>query len=576
VVLGVAFSPDGTRLVTSGWTAKVWDARTGTPLLDLGKSAGESVQHIAFSPDGTRLATGGGGGTVTIWDARNRHKLMDGLLPPEERDYRLFWTRPLPEFHREEYFKALRAKDSFAARFHLDRAEPDAQFHVNLGVLLRENDDLDGAIAEYRAAIGLDPKLIGAHKKSALALADKDDCDGASAVFRQILALDPKDADVANDLGGQGQLAERNRRDFMVRLLTASTMPVLKVTETYGRPYFAARLFAAAFDGDPKLADDLDAQHRYNAACYAVLAAGGQDKDAKKLDDKERTHWRQQALNWLHAELAAYGKQLQNGHPETRLSLRQRLEHWHQDAALDGIRNPAALAKLPAPERQACQQLWDDLAHFAARLFTKANAGAWGTFEDPDEDCAFKVENGVLALTVPGSDHDLSSERGKMNAPRVLRPVEGDFTVEVKVAGKFEPRRQGVITRAAYQGAGFLIRQDDNNYLRLDRACLWNGRDHIAYANFELRVGGALERFGSATVFTKLDNDKETWLKIERRGNEFKAYATQEAGKWQALGTKTLAAPGRIEVGVAAINGAREQFTPRYSDFELKKAGPAN
>src|SRR6185437_859448 len=37
VVWGVAFSPDGTRIVTGSAdaTAKVWDARTGAPLLEL-------------------------------------------------------------------------------------------------------------------------------------------------------------------------------------------------------------------------------------------------------------------------------------------------------------------------------------------------------------------------------------------------------------------------------------------------------------------------------------------------------------------------------------------------------------
>ena len=35
--MSVAFSPDGTRIVTGSEdkTAKVWDARTGTPLLEL-------------------------------------------------------------------------------------------------------------------------------------------------------------------------------------------------------------------------------------------------------------------------------------------------------------------------------------------------------------------------------------------------------------------------------------------------------------------------------------------------------------------------------------------------------------
>ena len=42
----------------------------------------------------------------------------------------------------------------------------------------------------------------------------------------------------------------------------------------------SARLYAAAFAADPKLADDLKAGHRYNAACFAALAAAGQGEDA--------------------------------------------------------------------------------------------------------------------------------------------------------------------------------------------------------------------------------------------------------------------------------------------------------
>jgi WD40 repeat protein len=66
----VAFSPDGVRLATASLdkTVKVWDIRTGTPLLDLKHSA--PVGSVAFSPDGTRLAAGSGDMTVRIWEGR--------------------------------------------------------------------------------------------------------------------------------------------------------------------------------------------------------------------------------------------------------------------------------------------------------------------------------------------------------------------------------------------------------------------------------------------------------------------------------------------------------------------------
>jgi hypothetical protein len=74
-VESVAFSPDGTRIATGSadQTAKVWDARTGRPQLEL-KGHTYGVVSVAFSPDGRRIVTGGGRrkkpGEAKVWDAR--------------------------------------------------------------------------------------------------------------------------------------------------------------------------------------------------------------------------------------------------------------------------------------------------------------------------------------------------------------------------------------------------------------------------------------------------------------------------------------------------------------------------
>jgi hypothetical protein len=158
-VQSVAFSPDGTRIVTGSFdrTAKVWDARTGTPQLEL-KGNTDRVVSVAFSPDGTRIVTGIFQQAAKVWDARTGQELkgepipsaianhrisLDGhffahavgslveLVPlqpdEEELSYRLLHAEPKLWRYREGYEAARAAQDDFAARFYLNLLPPPEQ-----------------------------------------------------------------------------------------------------------------------------------------------------------------------------------------------------------------------------------------------------------------------------------------------------------------------------------------------------------------------------------------------------------------------------------------------------------------
>ena len=66
----VAFSPDGTRIVTASvdGTARIWHANgTGQSLVLRGHQ--KAVRSAAFSPDGTRIVTASRDGTARVWNA---------------------------------------------------------------------------------------------------------------------------------------------------------------------------------------------------------------------------------------------------------------------------------------------------------------------------------------------------------------------------------------------------------------------------------------------------------------------------------------------------------------------------
>ena len=123
----------------------------------------------------------------------------------------------------------------------------------------------------------------------------------------------------------------------------------------------AARLWAEALAADPKLADDRQAQHRYNAACAAALAAAGRGEDDPKPDDAARARLRPQALAWLQAEFAAWAKVLDSGDPKARPLVRQTLRHWQVDPDLAGVRDAKALEALPEAERADWRALWAEV-----------------------------------------------------------------------------------------------------------------------------------------------------------------------------------------------------------------------
>src|SRR5262249_59817193 len=67
---------------------------------------------------------------------------------------------------------------------------------------------------------------------------------------------------------------------------------------------------------------------------------------------------RGQALDGLHADLAAWRQLLEKEPDKVRPIVVQTMQHWQQDKDFAGVRGPEALAKLPADEGKEWQSTW--------------------------------------------------------------------------------------------------------------------------------------------------------------------------------------------------------------------------
>jgi tetratricopeptide (TPR) repeat protein len=248
---------------------------------------------------------------------------------------------------------------------------PDlALAHAGLGDVHDAAGRSSEAVAEYRKAAALDPRTPWITRKLAQALlgqgllAEARDsarrwqellpaqAPGRAAAGRlvnwcdRLLALEPR---LPNLVAGKLEPEATDR------------LPFAYLCRSHKHYSLAARLFADTFAASAVPAANLQAQHRYVAACCAARAGSGQGENAGRLDDEQRSRWRRQALTWLKADLTAYSNLLEGGQGGARVLVRQRLASWQQDQALRGIRDQSAIENLPAAERQVCRTLWAEV-----------------------------------------------------------------------------------------------------------------------------------------------------------------------------------------------------------------------
>jgi hypothetical protein len=82
----------------------------------------------------------------------------------------------------------------------------------------------------------------------------------------------------------------------------------------------------------------------------------------------------------------------------------------------------------------------------------------WGNPIDPDKDCKIKRDKDTLTIEMPGSDHDYDPLRKRLNAPRLLSELAGEFDLQVRVRIDYRPTAQSTVKgQPSFVSAGFLL-----------------------------------------------------------------------------------------------------------------------
>jgi Flp pilus assembly protein TadD len=236
--------------------------------------------------------------------------------------------------------------------------------YITLGNVLLEKGDLDGAEANYRAAIAIDPGTGTISYNLGLVYDRRGDLAGAEGWFRKAIAAAPDRSYYREVLDDTVRKRARLEAFAADRASPATPAEAVEFAELAGRPlqrrYLpAVRLYSWAFTAKPALADDLVNGHRYKAARAAVLAATGRDAGMTAFGVEEWGHLTWLAQKWLRADLALLSAWAKDS--KRWPGAREKLTQWKADPNLASVRDPAQLAAMPSVDRTAWESLWADV-----------------------------------------------------------------------------------------------------------------------------------------------------------------------------------------------------------------------
>jgi serine/threonine protein kinase len=255
-----------------------------------------------------------------------------------------------------------------------------ASCHKGLGYVLYRAGSFPEAVASYAKSLELNPRDPQALIDLGCLHLARGNYPAARAALQQVASSeDPSLTGRAQDLLRQSEVG-----DVLEAVLAGKAqlkdarerLDVACLCRTQHRHALAVRFAQEAYAAEPTLAaNDPQPMTRFYLAASAVQAGCGEGQDAAKLTDAQKASLRQQALEWLNADLVLIRQQLARKndilwkayrflHPQYYLQserIAAGVEAHLRFPNLASVRSPDQLKLLPDAERLAWQRFWGEL-----------------------------------------------------------------------------------------------------------------------------------------------------------------------------------------------------------------------
>jgi hypothetical protein len=201
----------------------------------------------------------------------------------------------------------------------------------------------------------------------------------------------------------------------------------------------------------------------------------------------------------------------------------------------------------------------------------------WDAPVDPDKDCKFTQTKDALTIEVPGKDHDLDPSRKQMNAPRLVRDVEGDFRAEVQVSSDWALSNKSTFPgKPAVVGAGLVFLGDKGvELLRFEFGSSREFEKAQRYSAF--RIDGSIHHcyLSEHKGWPLAVGAKGMYLRFEREDDEPRVYFGADGKTWVrfhlANGKVTLINwSKKLKVGLAVFSTSSSPLKVRFDHFKLE------